>query len=244
MRDYMTTLLAIYHDRTGHKLELFKEHILSIIELYDDAYLTISNVSDQRYVEFLKENNLKYKEIDALGAGHARREIVKFGLNSNSDLYHYCDGDRLLTWYIFHKEELRNLLKGINQNGYTVIGRTEDAFKSHPKAWIITEEITNNIVSILLNKELDVTAGSAAFDHKCAEAIASHSKDKMTDSEWPTLCKKSGYKIHSHNTNGLMYEHALNKAASTIGSTKEILNRVKLSIIISESALNLMEEVN
>lgn len=232
-------LVTITHDPKGRYIDLFIKHIDLLTALYDEIYLAISNQSSMEWDGLMKrETSLNYKKISKKGVAHARREAVKFGLSGNCDYFHYIDLDRLLTWCDRYPDELKEIKNMIPAHPYIIIGRTERAFLTHPVEWVETERITNKICSIELNQEVDITAGSCSFSKECAKGITSNSKSDMTDAEWPMIVSRiMKQPIHYKETEGLEYQEATNSITREISEGDKWLGRLKLAVIISESAV-------
>jgi hypothetical protein len=92
-----------------------------------------------------------------------------------------------------------------------VIGRTENAFATHPRCLRDTELITNQAFSHLLGQPLDLCAGSKAFSRAAAEFLARNSQPSRgwcTDAEWIVLLHRAGFSIESILVDGLDWETA------------------------------------
>ncbi|MFJ5770170.1 hypothetical protein [Psychrobacillus sp. NPDC093180] len=177
------------------------------------------------------------KIIPKEGAAQARRNVLDFGLTGKGQYYHYCDFDRILTWGKNHLEELKNVVLDIPNHDYQILGRTERAMQTHPVEWIATEKITNNICSLELGKQVDITAGSCSFSRESAEYINSYSKEKMTDAEWAMIAFRiAKLDIDYRPVEGLEYHEETNGISRIISDTEKWLSRLKLSLIISETA--------
>lgn len=237
-------LVTITHDPNGRYIDLFIKHITYITKLYGEIYLTISNQSSRAWKRALKvAPQINFKTIPKQGAAHARREAVTFGLSGKCEHFHYIDLDRLLTWCERYPEELRGIVSKIPGRPYTILGRTERAFLTHPEDWVETERITNKICSLELKKEVDITAGSSAFSRECAKRIASKSKSDMTDAEWPMIVYRiMKQPIHYLEVEGLEYWEATNSMTRKVSEGDKWLGRLKLALIISESAITTGKE--
>jgi hypothetical protein len=230
-------LLTVTHDPKGKNILLLNELHKEFEKIYGELFITISEESSAELVEAFKNTGFKVKIISKRGAAEARREVVKFGLSGESEFYHYCDFDRLLTWGKNHLTELRNLVTIVPIHDYLILGRTERAFHTHPESWIETEKITNKICSMILSKEVDITAGSCSFSRKSAEYINQYSEDRMTDAEWAMIIHRiAGLEVDYTAVEGLEYSEETNGVDTTVNPAEEWLVRLKLSHIISESA--------
>ncbi|MUK88889.1 hypothetical protein GMD78_10840 [Ornithinibacillus sp. L9] len=231
------SLLTVTHDPKGKSISLIKsvQHVLESI--YSGLYITVSEESSTELITLLRNSTLHVKIIPKKGAAHARREAVKFGLSSNSGYFHYADFDRILAWASYHEQELKQVVAEISNQDYLIIGRTERAFQTHPVEWVETEKITNKICSLELNQEVDITAGSCAFSKEAANYIDLYSKEKMTDAEWAMIVHRiAGLNVATCKVNGLEYREEVNGVNYSTSTAETWLSRLKLSMIISETA--------
>ncbi len=184
------------------------------------------------------KRNLNFYIQIYIGAAHARREVVQFGLEGNHEHYHYCDFDRLLTWIKTDIDELRQVIRDIQSSDFLVLGRTEQAFQTHPKEWIETERITNKIFSLEIGRQMDITAGSCAFTKRCAEYILRYSEAAMTDAEWPMIAWRiAEAEVDVCHLDGLTYLEVFNNINHDIPESERWLGRLRLSYVISETVL-------
>ncbi|WP_282937368.1 hypothetical protein [Paenibacillus sp. RC67] len=205
-------LVCPTHDPNGDNLDLIRKHGGQIQTIYKDIFITISDESDTRIAQELEAWGIHTRIIPKKGSAHARREVVRFGLEGDNDFFHYCDWDRLLTWIDSYRDELSRVVNGeLPNHDYLILGRTEKAFHTHPVGWIMTENITNTLFSLELGKEADVTAGSCGFSRRSAELILQHSKDMMTDVEWPMIIHRIGkMNVDYAAVDGLEYREEIN----------------------------------
>ena len=228
----MTTiaLLTVTHDPDGKNIKLFNELQKELEGIYAEIFIAISEESSIELIKILEKSMFNIKIIPKEGVAQARRRALKFGLTGKSQYYHYCDFDRILTWGKNHLDELKN-------NDYQILGRTERAMKTHPVEWMETEKITNKICSLELDKEVDITAGSCSFSRESAEYISRDSKEIMTDAEWAMIALRiAKLDVDYRPVEGLEYHEETNGVSRTISDTEKWLVRLKLSLIISETA--------
>ncbi|TCJ04533.1 hypothetical protein E0Y62_08800 [Cytobacillus praedii] len=236
-RMIQTALITVTHDPHGRNVKLFQEFKELLEDVYSELFITVSEESSSNLLDALENSKFKTKIIPKLGAAHARREAVKFGLSGTSQFFHYCDFDRLITWVQKHSIELRKIVSFIPQFDYLILGRTERAFQTHPIEWQETERITNRICSIELGKEVDITAGSCAFSRKAGNYIKDCSKEKMTDAEWAMIVHRiANLEVNYLPVEGLEYQEDINSTNGRVTDSEAWLSRLKLSFIISETA--------
>lgn len=237
-------LITATHDPTGKNIDLFNQLLSHLQEIYGELFITISNESSQKLIDVVKQSSFQVKIIPKEGAAQARREVVKFGLTGKSEYFHYCDFDRLLTWSKHHLDELKEIVSDIPNHDYLILGRTKRAMETHPLEWIETEKITNTICSLELGKNVDITAGSCAFSEKSAEFINRYSKEKMTDAEWAMIAHRlAEVEVDFCPVEGLEYDEQINGIERKLPESEKWLSRLKLSLIISESAIKTGKEL-
>ncbi|GFZ32959.1 hypothetical protein CSC2_34850 [Clostridium zeae] len=232
-------LICVTHDPFGKNINLVKKLSTTLSEIYMNMFITVSEETDKYLINELIDNGFNVKIIPKKGAAHARREALKFALTGINQYFHYCDFDRLLTWADRYRDELKNTVIEIPKNDFTILGRTERAFNTHPIEWVETEKITNKIFSLELGQNVDITAGSCGFSRNSAQLISSNSKDKMTDAEWPMIVYRIGkMKIGYKAVEGLEYREEVNGYSREIEDSEKWFGRVRLCYIISQSAIN------
>jgi hypothetical protein len=123
----------------------------------------------------------------------------------------YADMDRLLRWVETRPEEWLNTIKRLQGSDCLIIGRSESAYHTHPQSLVRTEAISNMVVSYLVGKRMDVSAGSKGFSRSAAEFILSTCTPGHAlgaDAEWPITLHKAGYRIDYVEVDGLDWESA------------------------------------
>lgn len=75
--------------------------------------------------------------------------------------FFWIDFDRLLYWMLYEKgEDFASTYEHDFTNLYTQIGRTKQAFLTHPYSWRITENLINSILTRLFGVDIDCYLGS------------------------------------------------------------------------------------
>lgn len=230
-------LLTVTHDPLGRNINLFRELQRDLETIYSELFITVSEESSPDLIKVLVDSKFNVKIIPKKGAAHARREVVKFGLDRQSAFYQYCDFDRILTWTKNYLDELREIVLDIPNHHYLILGRTNRAYLTHPNEWVETEKITNKIFSLEFGQEVDITAGSCSFSKESAKYINMHSKEKMTDAEWPMIIHRiAKSKVDYKAVEGLEYHEEINSISNKISEAEKWLGRLRLSLTISETA--------
>jgi hypothetical protein len=123
----------------------------------------------------------------------------------------YADFDRMLRWLETCPEEWRSVLQVVQKCDCLIVGRTESAYHTHPRALIETEAISNLVVSRLLGFPVDASAGAKGFSREAAEFLIENCTPGHalgTDAEWPIVLKRAGYSIETILVDGLDWESA------------------------------------
>jgi hypothetical protein len=137
----------------------------------------------------------------------------------------YADLDRLLRWVETRPEEWRETLELIPAQDCLVVGRSELAYRTHPRALVQTESISNRVVSFLVGRAMDVSAGSKGFSWQAVQFLMANCKPGRalgTDGEWPVLLHRAGFKINYVAVDGLDWESAdrfRNRAADSLSQS-------------------------
>lgn len=151
-----------------------------------------------------------------------RFKALEDALKSPCTHIQYADFDRLLRWVETKPAEWQMVLGRILEEDCLIIGRSEQAYQTHPKALIQTEAISNQVISHLLGQVVDVSAGSKGFSRDAAEFIVANCVPGHalgTDAEWPIILQRAGFRVSYFTTEGLDWESAdryLDKAADMI----------------------------
>ncbi|HLL61270.1 MAG TPA: hypothetical protein VK338_06135 [Candidatus Nitrosocosmicus sp.] len=121
----------------------------------------------------------------------------------------YIDFDRLLRWISTFPEELNEILD--NPSGdFTILGRTEKGFQSHPQCMREVEEVVNLEASRLLGKPVDIQSATFLMSREMSSHIEMHSRgiEDVNNGEWPIIAKKSGVEVKMKHVKGMVFENA------------------------------------
>ncbi len=140
-----------------------------------------------------------------------RYTALRLALQSSAPWIHYADLDRLLRWVEQQPTEWLETLSRIQTFDYLVIGRTPAAYATHPQALVQTEALSNAVISSLVGKSMDVSAGSKGFSRQAASYVVEHTRPGHalgTDGEWTVILKKAGFQLGYVEVAGLDWESA------------------------------------
>lgn len=142
---------------------------------------------------------------------HGRHAALSRALETNATHIHYADFDRILHWVETRAQEWRETVAAIETSDCLIIGRTAQAFQTHPQVLQQTEKIINSVLSHLLGKPLDLGAGSRGFSRRAAQFLMANSPPGRalgTDAEWPVLLHRAGFALDHIEVDGLDWESA------------------------------------
>lgn len=166
--------------------------------------------ADQELVEHLQALS-RVKVIVTPEWSWGRYSALQLALEFGTGHIQYADFDRLLRWVETRPEEWRSVLRIIQEKDCLIIGRSPSSYRTHPRALVETEAISNLVVSYLVGKALDVSAGSKGFSRQaCARIIDQCDPGHAlgTDAEWPLILSRSGYAVDYISVEGLDWESA------------------------------------
>lgn len=136
---------------------------------------------------------------------------LKTAFQTGADHIHYADFDRLLRWVETRPDEWRQTVETVARHDYLMIGRTAQAWATHPRALQDTEAVSNNVFSRLLNRPLDLSAGSKGLSRRTAQAVIANSQPDRpmgADSEWTVIAHRAGFSVDTVLVDGLDWESA------------------------------------
>jgi hypothetical protein len=138
-----------------------------------------------------------------------RYQSLQVALATPATHIHYVDMDRLLRWIETRPEEWRQIAGSVLSHDCLIVGRTPAAYDTHPQALVLTEAISNLVVSNLLNQRVDVSAGSKGFSRGAAEYLVTHCQPGRalgSDAEWPVALQQAGIAVDYVEVDGLDWE--------------------------------------
>ncbi|NOK62250.1 MAG: hypothetical protein GFH27_549327n80 [Chloroflexi bacterium AL-W] len=188
----LPTLTALFSAIAVRATQVSQEH--TIVALIDAGAQVIQEASDP---------------IERLG--HSRRGALQLALQQDAPFLMFCDFDRVLHWAEFHPDELTQVITHIPLHDFTVLGRTERAFHSHPRIQSDTESIVNRVYASVSGRPWDVTAAARGMSRTAATAILDGCPDESigTDVSWPLfVAQTSTLTLGYVETEGLEFETA------------------------------------
>lgn len=209
-------LATTHHDPEGRLNDHIQRLLSPIQDLYGSIVVRISSESHPQSIELLRAAGAQVtlgsaKESGLRELGRVRRQVVADALHTDCAYIHLCDFDRLLHWVEFHSAELQAVLNWLPTYDFVVLGRTKQAFQSHPRVQRHTERIINFAFARQSGDSWDVTAASRGISRRAAELLNAKSSDDTigNDCTWPLLLRSApGMTLGYWPTNGLEFETA------------------------------------
>jgi hypothetical protein len=178
------------------------------MRLYEYIIISLPPDVDAKQVDFLRQ----FENVRAIVNSdwtHGRHKAVLPMLETKAAFIHYCDLDRLLHWIETNPAELEAVVSSIPQYDYLILGRTDDAWATHPRSFFETEALFNQMFSHFFRQPVDVGGGSRGISRQAVEFLQAHSppgRSVGTDGEWPVLLQRAGFTVDYRAADGLDWE--------------------------------------
>ena len=197
----MNVALAVtYHDPQGRLYEQIVRVLPTLTDIFDGVTVHASHVAHEHSLALFasagalvgRESPDRAEEEPKLG--RHRRAAVALALQQSCPSVMYCNCDRALHWAEWYPEELAMVAGRVAKRDFTVLGRTQRAFNSHPRVQCDTEAIVNHVFASVSGHTWDVTAGARGLSRGAAEAILDGCPDEeiSTDVSWPLFIQRAG----------------------------------------------------
>ena len=222
------SLATTLHDSTGWTLQPLSETAKLLDECYDSRLVVVTDGTIPEVVDALKEKGwIIVEPRSRVGVQHitdSRRRVLRAFLEHGSDFTHLVDMDRALHWARSYPEELRRVAAAIQSHEFLVLGRTRRAMDTHPRNQTETEALANKVFSLILGREMDITAASRGISRDAAETILRHSRGRFfdSDSEWPIILHHNGYELGYMEVEGLEWETQLKRSMMTLPDGRHV----------------------
>lgn len=203
------SLATLIKDPRGIFLKPLNEFLPVLKKIYAGIVIVTARDTHKDVIKNLEKDGCIVKLQKSSGIAEARRQAVRDGFVDGCQHIHFCEIDRMLMWINRYPEELKTVVRQILNYDFLIIGRTQRAFDTHPKTHTETERLTNMVCSLLLGRDIDVTAASRGISREAAKLILEFSKAEGvgTDAEWPIIIHcKSKMSIGHVQVEGLEFE--------------------------------------
>ncbi len=166
-----------------------------------------------------------YSELGVEYITDSRLRVLRAAIDSGANHAHMVDMDRILHWALNYPEELGRVSADIPSHGFIILGRTPRALSTHPLNQAETEALANRVASLVLGKEVDITAASRGIGKVAAEVIVRYSHGRFfdSDSEWPTILMcRSKIPIDYMAVEGLEWETYLKRQTMALPGGRRV----------------------
>ena len=215
-------LATTLHDSTDWTLQPLSETAKLLDECYDSRLTVVTSGTKPEVLEALRKTGwIIVEPRSRVGVQHitdSRRRVLRASLDRGSDFIHLVDMDRALHWARSYPEELKRVAAAIPGHDFLVLGRTKRAMDTHPRNQVETEALANKVFSLILGRDMDITAASRGISREAAETILHYSRGRFfdSDSEWPTILHYEGFELDYMEVEGLEWETQLKRNMMTL----------------------------
>ncbi|MFH0850493.1 MAG: hypothetical protein V1924_06095 [Candidatus Bathyarchaeota archaeon] len=222
------SLATTLHDSTGWTLQPLSETAKLLDECYDSRLTVVTDGTKPEVVEGLRDAGWIIVEPKSqVGVQHitdSRRRVLRASLERGSDFTHLVDMDRALHWALSCPEELRKVTSIIPDHDFLILGRTRRAMDTHPRNQTETEALANKVFSLILGRDMDITAASRGISREAAETILRYSRGRFfdSDSEWPIILHCEGFELGYMEVEGLEWETQLKRNEMTLPDGRQV----------------------
>lgn len=210
-----TALALLYHDPEGRLIDDVRRALPLLTDIFEGVAICASPQANTQALQLWQSVGAQV-EVESRGddapmyrLGAARRTAVTLALQGGPDHALYCDGDRIVHWAQQYPDELRQVVAAVQQYDFTVLGRSQRAFDSHPGVQRDTEGIVNTVFRRVTGLAWDMGSGSRGVSRRALEAIRAHCDDDTicVDVTWP-LClrEQAAFDLGYLMTEGLEFE--------------------------------------
>lgn len=192
------TLAITHHDPDGRLNQQLNRHLSTLTALFGGIAVHSSPQANAEALACLENAgaSIALQErvlVDGtVQIGRVRREVIEQALSFETSHVMYCDGDRVLHWAENYPDELAHVVDQIQQFDFTVLGRTQRAFDSHPRIQRETEVLINHVYALLSGNQWDITAAARGLSVAAVQTILDHCSDNTfgVDGTWPLTIQR------------------------------------------------------
>ncbi len=209
-------LAATQHDPDG-RLYAQTERVLPLLSsLFGTIAIQATSATQERAIALLTSAGaqVRYEASNTAtglnGLGRARRDTIEFALQQSALDHPVLRFRPRAALGRVLSTELEQTIARIAEHDFTVLGRTQRAFATHPRIQRDTEAIVNHVYATISGRAWDVTAAARGLSRRAAEAILADCPDESigTDVSWPLFIECAGQTLGYIVTEGLEFETA------------------------------------
>jgi hypothetical protein len=210
-------LAATHHDPDGRLYAQTTRMLPLLGSMFKAIAIQATHATQERAITLLGSAGVRVRQettgnfIGLDGLGRARRATVELALQLSAPTILFCDFDRALHWAEYYPDELAQVAARLAEHDFTVLGRTERAFATHPRIQRDTESLVNHVYASVSGHAWDVTAAARGLSRRAAAAILAGCPDESigTDVSWPLFIECiGGLALGYIATEGLEFETA------------------------------------
>ena len=210
-------LAATHHDPDGRLYDQAARVLPWLVARFGGLAIEATKATRARSLQLLIAAGARVRQetgdtlTGLLHLGRSRRAAVELALEHDAAYVLFCDFDRALHWAERYPDELERVIGRVAELDFTILGRTERAFASHPRIQRDTEAIVNQVYTRISGCQWDVTAAARGLSRAAAEAMVEGGREESigTDVAWPLFLQRAGgFTLGYLATEGLEFETA------------------------------------
>ena len=203
----MTVTLACSWYPRG-ELARLQRLLPALRDLYADVVIAVHNGTDEseQAIDWLQQADVMSVTFAGWSGRHA---VVERALALPPDFIQYADLDRLLRWVELRPDELADTVARIPDQDCLIMGRTANAWATHPRCMVETERLFNLAFSHYFGRILDLGAGSRGLSRAAAELVVRYGpldEALAMDAGWTVLVQRAGLTWDFVEVDGLDWE--------------------------------------
>jgi hypothetical protein len=211
-------LASTQHDPEGRLYEQARRTLPALTRIFSGMAFQVTQATQERSLALLADvgalvqrEPVARQDESLFGLGRARRRALELALRFDTPNILFGDFDRIMHWVECYPDELAQVVARIPAHDFTLLGRTERAFASHPRIQRDTEAIINRVYASVSGYAWDATAAARGLARPAAAAILAGCPDESigTDVSWPLFLQRvGGFRLGYIATEGLEFETA------------------------------------
>lgn len=180
-----------------------------LLKIYNHISVSMPKDADAETVAAV--NDLPHTSVVFYDGWSGRHLVVEDALHHGTTHLQYIDMDRLIRWVETRPDELETVAERVQTVDCLTVGRTPQAYATHPRPLAETEVLPNATFSRWFGRGMDFCAGSKGLSRVAAETILVHSPRDIAlrmDVEWMVLIHRAGMMWDYVEADGLDWETA------------------------------------
>ncbi len=219
----MSVILACPWQPRG-ELARFRRYLPRLYDIYGVGNIVLAlrrPDTDEPLRAALDELGISYCLFDQWSGRHT---VLTLAVGQGADYIHYVDMDRLVRWVELYPDDLHQTVQKLQTVDCLFIGRTAQAYATHPRTLVDTERLMNTVFSYHFGREMDFAAGSRGFSRRAAQWILANDDDRNSlsmDAGWAVLVQRAALRWDYIETDSLDWETADRFRDSAVGPDEQ-----------------------